>query len=164
MRFKIINARTRVQERALSQVFDEVRSRMRNARISTDSAAHRLQLTMNRTTRETQNRIDAAAFKLSPARVQTRMANLKSRVESGHNRCVGLMDTHLEEARRRLGLAATSLDALSPLAVLQRGYAIAQDKAGKLVRDARSLSVGDPFKVRLAQGSVDARVERTREE
>ncbi len=164
MRFKIINARTRVQERALSQVFDEVRSRMRNARIATNSATHRLQLTMNRTTRETQNRIDAAAFKLSPARVQTQLANLKRRVESGHNRYAGLMETHLEEARTRLGLAATSLDALSPLAVLQRGYAIAQDKAGKLVRDARSLSVGDPFNVRLSKGRIAARVERTEDE
>ena len=74
------------------------------------------------------------------------------------------MDSHLEEARTRFGLAATSLDALSPLAVLQRGYAIAQDSAGKLLRDARSLSTGDPFSVRLAKGSVDARVERTHEE
>ena len=164
MRFKIINARTTVQERALSQVFDEVRSRMRNARLATNSATHRLQLTMNRTTRETQNRIDAAAFKLSPARVEARLANLKGRIESGYNRCAGLMETHLEEARTRLGLAAASLDALSPLAVLQRGYAIAQDEAGKLVRDARSLSVGDPFNVRLAKGRIAARVEKTEDE
>jgi exodeoxyribonuclease VII large subunit len=164
MRFKIINARTRVQERALSQVFDEVRSRMRNAHLATNSTTHRLQLTMNRRTRETQNRIDAAAFKLSPARVQTLLANLNRRVESGYDRCAGLMESHMEEARTRLGLAANSLDALSPLAVLQRGYAIAQDKAGKLVRDARSLSIGDAFDVRLAKGRIAARVEGTEDE
>ena len=164
MRFKIINARTRVQERALSQVFDEVRSRMRNAHIATNSATHRLQLTMNRTTRETQNRIDAAAFKLSPVRMRARLTDLTRDIESRYHRCAGLMEMHLEEARTRLGLAANSLDALSPLAVLQRGYAIAQDKTGKLVRDARSLSVGDVLNVRLAKGRVAARVEGTEDE
>ena len=164
MRFKIVNARTTVQERALSQVFDEVRSRMRNARLATNSATHRLQLTMNRTTRETQNRIDAAAFKLSPARMQARLTDLTRDVESRYDRCVSLMGWHLERAEIRFGLAANSLDALSPLAVLQRGYAIAQDEAGKLVRDARSLSVGDPVNVRLAKGRIAARVERTEDE
>jgi exodeoxyribonuclease VII large subunit len=153
-----------VQEHALSQVFDEVRTRMRNARMGTNSATHRLQLTMNQTMRNTGARVDTLTFKLSPARLQTRLANLNMRLESASNGCTGLMDTHLEVARNRLGLAATSLDALSPLAVLQRGYAIAQDKAGHLLRDAQSLSMGDPVTVRLAKGRFDARVERTEEE
>lgn len=164
IRFKIINARTRVQERALSQVFDEVRARMRSARTGTDSATHRLQLAMNRQMRQSQARMETVQFRLSPARAQTRLANMRRRLESAYNGCASLMDSHLEEARTRFGLAATSLDALSPLAVLQRGYAIAQDGAGKLLRDARSLSTGDPLSVRLAKGSLDARVERTHEE
>ena len=69
------------------------------------------------------------------------------------------MAAQLEEARSRLGLAATSLDALSPLAVLQRGYAIAQDQSGKLLRDAQSASVGDSIRVRLAKGRLETRVE-----
>jgi exodeoxyribonuclease VII large subunit len=64
---------------------------------------------------------------------------------------------------KRLGLAAASLDALSPLAVLQRGYAIAQTQDGKLVRDAKLVSVGDSIKVRLADGRLAARVESVEE-
>ena len=73
------------------------------------------------------------------------------------------MEKQLEEARTGLGLAAASLDALSPLAVLQRGYAIAQDEDGKLLRDAKSVSVGDSVKVRLAKGNLATRVEHVEE-
>ena len=159
MRFKIVHARTRVQEHALSQVFNEVRSRIRNARIETNSATHRMQLQMNRAVRTARGRADAVGFQLSPARLQTRLANARMRFETAYNGCSGLMDTQLEEARNRLGLAATSLDALSPLAVLHRGYAIAQDQSGKLLRDAQSASVGDSIRVRLAKGRLEARVE-----
>jgi exodeoxyribonuclease VII large subunit len=65
----------------------------------------------------------------------------------------------MEEARQRLGLAAASLDALSPLAVLQRGYAIAQRQDGTLLRDANSVAVGDFVSVRLAKGKLSASVE-----
>src|SRR5687768_12825476 len=43
MRYKIVNARTRVQHQALSKVFDEVRGKLRDAGASTNAARHRLQ-------------------------------------------------------------------------------------------------------------------------
>jgi exodeoxyribonuclease VII large subunit len=159
MRFKIVNARTRVQEHAMSQVFDEVRSRMRNARIETNSATHRMQLQLNRVLRDARERADAVSFQLSPARLQTRLANARMRFDTAYNGCTGLMDKRLEEAGTLLGLAATSLDALSPLAVLHRGYAIAQDQSGHLLRDAQSARVGDAIRLRLAKGQLAARVE-----
>jgi exodeoxyribonuclease VII large subunit len=45
------------------------------------------------------------------------------------------------------------------LAVLQRGFSLAQTKDGKLLSDAKQVSVGDSIKVRLAKGTLGARVE-----
>ena len=81
------------------------------------------------------------------------------RSDSAHADCNAAVLTRLETARSRLGLVATSLDALSPLAVLQRGYAIAEHADGRLLRDANSVSPGDQLRVRLAKGRVTARVE-----
>jgi exodeoxyribonuclease VII large subunit len=114
-RFQIVNLRARVQEQALSHAFDEVKSRLANARA----------------------RLDAAT-----------------------NACDANIDAKLQEGRERLALAAASLDALSPLGVLQRGYAIAQDASGKLVRDAGTMSIGDAVSVRLAKGKLGTRIER----
>ena len=60
----------------------------------------------------------------------------------------------------REGLAgqASGLDALSPLAVLARGYAIATSSEGRAVRDAREVSPGDRLTVRVHRGSIEVDV------
>jgi exodeoxyribonuclease VII large subunit len=68
--------------------------------------------------------------------------------------------TSLDESRARLAVAVASLDALSPLAVLKRGYALAQDERGVLLRDARLVREGDPLRVRLSEGVLYCRVEK----
>jgi exodeoxyribonuclease VII large subunit len=158
-RFKIVAARTKVQEQALSQVFDVVRGRLRDARVNTNSATHELHTLTTRMIRYAQSRASAVAQKLSPERLQTRMANAQARFDTASSGCNAAMVVRLQQARERLGLAATSLDALSPLAVLQRGYAIAQDASGALLRDAQSVAVGDEVRVRLAKGRLNARIE-----
>jgi len=61
--------------------------------------------------------------------------------------------------RRMLQSLAGRLDALSPLAVLSRGYAIARDGEGRVLKDASTLSAGDPIQVMLHRGQISARVE-----
>jgi exodeoxyribonuclease VII large subunit len=55
------------------------------------------------------------------------------------------------------GIAHT-LDALSPLAVLERGYAICLTPEGRVVRSAASVDVGSDVKVQLHEGSLSAKV------
>ena len=59
----------------------------------------------------------------------------------------------LEQERARLALAGRRLDALSPLSVLDRGYAIALNEAGEAVKDAETLKPGDKLSLRLARGT-----------
>ena len=114
-KYQIVNLRARVQQQALSHAFDEVKSRLANAR---------------------------------------------GRLDTASSACDGVIAEKLQEGRKRLGLAAASLDALSPLGVLQRGYAIAQDASGKLLREADSVAVGDVVNVRLQKGKLGTRIER----
>ena len=59
------------------------------------------------------------------------------------------------QARARLGELAARLDALSPIAVLGRGYAIALH-GGRALTDASTAKVGDALRVRLAHGALEA--------
>ena len=53
-----------------------------------------------------------------------------------------------------LGSAAASLDALSPLKVIARGYSIAYDGQGNVVTSASSFDEGDSLRIRMADGDV----------
>ena len=65
------------------------------------------------------------------------------------------------DARRRLSGAAATLSAVSPLAVLGRGYAIATAEDGSAVRRAGELSPGDRVTLRFWKGSAVCEVKET---
>ncbi len=66
----------------------------------------------------------------------------------------------LGERGHRLALAARALDSVSPLATLERGYAIVTDvKTGKILSDARKARTGDTIEARLASGRLRASVD-----
>ena len=158
-RFKIVDARARVQEHALSHAFDEVKTRLRDARLEANSATHQLQALMNQTMRQAGQKTNALGQRISPAQLQARVANARARYDAAAASCTVAIDERMQHGRERLGLAAASLDALSPLAVLHRGYAIAQDANGKLLRDAGDVTVGDLVDVTLSKGKLRTKVE-----
>jgi len=57
--------------------------------------------------------------------------------------------------RERFARLAAALDALSPLKVLGRGYAIAQKKDGSVIASVRDACPGEPFSLRLSDGQVE---------
>jgi len=60
---------------------------------------------------------------------------------------------------KALNIAMAKLDALSPLAVLGRGFAIVENEKGEILRDAAIVSADDRVKIKLEKGSLKARVE-----
>lgn len=163
MRYKVAIARNRVQQQALSQVFDEVREQLRAAHKSTETATHHLQIIMGRALSTARAQANVATQRLSPAQLESRLASARTRFSSADTGARNAVLSRLTAAQRKLALASASLDALSPLAVLQRGYAIAEDSDGKLLRDAKSVAIGDAVRVRLAKGRIDARIEKITE-
>ena len=64
--------------------------------------------------------------------------------------------------KHQLRTVASTLDTLSPLAVLSRGYSILETSpGGKIVKDAQSVQVGDRIRARLAEGKLSCLVEQT---
>jgi exodeoxyribonuclease VII large subunit len=55
-------------------------------------------------------------------------------------------------------MAQRALDAISPLATLERGYAIVTRADGSVLQDAAEVRAGDEIEARLRRGSVKARV------
>ena len=67
----------------------------------------------------------------------------------------------LAAPRRKLGTLAASVDALSPLKVLGRGYAMVTDQRGQVVRSVRDIQIDDDLSITLGDGTARCRVEET---
>lgn len=86
------------------------------------------------------------------------VAQMRERSQLRHQ-ALSIALAHLLSRRaERLRSLARTLNALNPLATLERGYAIAFDAQARVLRDARDAAVGSKIVVRLAKGSLQATV------
>lgn len=95
-------------------------------------------------------RLEVASGFASKSRSQ--LDNLASRLDSA-------LDAAMTRKKNEYLRAAAKLDALSPLKVLSRGYAIAMDEDGRAIKDSSGVRAGDKLTVRLASGALGCRVE-----
>ena len=92
---------------------------------------------------------------LSPAvsvqRSIARLASLRQRLGTGVNES-------LSDLSHRVALLGRALHSVSPLATLDRGYAIVLDPDGKAMTDAATVNIGDEVRARLSKGELVANV------
>ena len=98
-------------------------------------------------------------FQASPAK---KIQTLSEKQNDLMARLVRRMESQIKLKKEKLGGVAKSLDALSPLNVLDRGYSITTSKkTGKAVTSGKQVKKGDTVRIRLAKGQLDATVDET---
>lgn len=92
---------------------------------------------------------------------QARVALARTREARARVAALQAVRGRVDRQRRRLSEAAARLDALSPLAVLGRGYAIARrERDGRIVRSVHEVALGERLELRLAVGRLGVEVAR----
>ncbi len=76
-----------------------------------------------------------------------------------HQKLANAAGAYLAEDGKRFAQLAAKLDALSPLKVLGRGYAMAQTEDGTILRSSAQVAAGDRIRVQLAEGSIGCTVD-----
>ncbi len=133
--------------------------RLRVAREELQDVRCRLENRAGDLSRAARRRLDAVVRQLSPARMASAASRSRVRLTLGGAALEAAAHTRLEDARSRLAVAAAALVGVAPLAGLGRGYALAQDSKGRVLRSARGVAEGEGVRVRLAEGALRCRVE-----
>ncbi|MCZ6918258.1 MAG: exodeoxyribonuclease VII large subunit [Gemmatimonadetes bacterium] len=106
---------------------------------------------------EVSRRVEALAGRLAQS-LGNRTRLGRERLERTGDRLHAGMAAQLDRRSSRLATLAGKLEALSPLRVLQRGYAVARDEAGNVLGSRESFKPNMDFRVTVADGEVKARV------
>jgi exodeoxyribonuclease VII large subunit len=91
--------------------------------------------------------------------LRPRLATGRRRMESAHTAALQNMQLTLARRRGKLDQLAAHLSQLSPLRILERGYAIVSNQSG-VIKDSAQSPPGSAIHVRLAKGELDATVEK----
>lgn len=134
-----------------------LRSRGEYAAQRVDHLEDAMQAALRLATARSAARVEQAHVRLAPA---LRMAVTRStaRVEQANARLAPALRMAMLNVESRLARAGDRLNLLSPYGVLNRGYAIVTDEKGLAVRDADALAAGDALSIKLAKGTVAAKV------
>ncbi|HEX9960466.1 MAG TPA: exodeoxyribonuclease VII large subunit, partial [Pyrinomonadaceae bacterium] len=159
--YKLLHLRSDWQELAMSPVFVEFPQKVRDWRYELDDAGDRLQDAFGQKLKRGEKRLEALTNRLSPVRLAKSVAKSQTRLALLKQRQASAAKTVLDNAGERLNVTMAALDALSPLAVLKRGFSIVETEAGEILRDAEQVKIKDKLKIRLANGKLEAEVLKT---
>jgi exodeoxyribonuclease VII large subunit len=120
-----------------------------------DELEQRFQLAWRLQLRHAAVRLNAVTAQLLRHDPSRRLQQLQSQREQLSRRLLQVMKTTLQNHRQRLAGLGRALDAVSPLATLNRGYAIVKRLPdGTIVRTAEAVNIGDRIETRVAQGRL----------
>lgn len=159
--FKLLEAQTDLQGLALSPVFVEFPARVRELRQGVENLETRLQTAAGNGLKGLEDRLDAVASQLSPLGLASKIGQASTRFALLQQRHRTAAADAIAMKSKSLKLCMATLDALSPLAVLDRGFAIAEDENGVILRDAGQTGPGRKVSIRLARGRIEANVSKT---
>ena len=126
-----------------------------------DRDVRRLVASIQREVGMAQDRIAHLRAVLRARSPQVRVALARTRAAKASAAADSAIRRRMDQGRRRLVETATRLDALSPLAVLGRGYALARRESdGRIVHAASDVSLGERLELRLASGQIGVEVTR----
>jgi exodeoxyribonuclease VII large subunit len=160
-RYRVLMARTRLQELAQHGAFARIQGLMVRRSQRLDELTYRLASNYRTLLHEYHRRLDLAASRVRHYDFRRSLAVVRGELEARTEGVVHAFQSHLAARRSRAERLAAQLDALSPVKILERGYALVFDSTGVLVKDTTKLAKGAQISARVARGSFTAEVKKT---
>ena len=160
MRYRLLMARQHLGEAAQHGAFARMMDVINVRQQKLDELRYRLQRAQSMVMEKHRRRWEAAAAAVRHYDVRRVLAGIRHELRSQEASLAAVMRNAMLHGRGRLDGLHGQLEALSPVAILDRGYALVFDASGQLVKDANQLTAGDEIRARLSRGEVEATVKK----
>lgn len=161
MRYRLLMGRQALTELARHGAFSRIMDALGRRHQRVDDLVYRLEKAQRRILERHRRRWEIVAAAVRHYDVRRRLAVMRHELESRNSALLREFRTRLLQKRSHLERLAGSLEALSPVAILERGYALVFDASGKLLKNASAVAAGDEIKAKLARGEVTAIVKKS---
>jgi len=161
LRYRLLMGRQALTELAQHGAFGGIMGAIRQRQQKLDDLTYRMERGERRLLDQMRRRWETVAAAVRHFDLASILASMRVGLGARVAALAGVMRNVLLLQRTRVERLTTGLESLSPLAVLERGYALVFDAAGKLLKDAKGTEVGQEISARLARGEIVARVTRS---
>ncbi len=163
MERRLLEARHALMERAQHGAFARMMDLIRQRQQKVDDLSYRLERVERQMLENARRRLETVSAAVRHYDLRRVLAGIRGELDAGTAAMAAAMRHQLLLNKVRLERMGRALEALSPLAILERGYALVFDGSGALVKDASQVKVGEEIRARVARGEIRATV-RAREE
>ena len=163
MRYHLLISRQNLTELAQHGAFARMMDLIRRRQQRVDELVYRLGQAQRDMFEGCRRRFESLSAAVRHYDVRRILAGIGKEMEARNSAMAAAERSLLRQRRSRLEQLAGQVDALSPLAILGRGYALVFDASGSLLKDAGRVKAGDQITARLAQGTIRATVKGGRD-
>jgi exodeoxyribonuclease VII large subunit len=140
----------------------DLRGRVAAMRLRVERRRSELRGALERAVSRKRRMYALAQVRIASLDLRARVGRLRRRLERDGSELAARMARQLTRTRRKLEAATLRLEERSPFQLLERGYAIAHDANGRVLRSPEQVAIGDDIAVRLARGEIGATVRTKR--
>ena len=160
MRYRLLIGRQQLTELAQHGAFGRMMDLIRRRQQRVDDLTHRLTHAQRGLLETQRRRFDHLAAAVRHYDLRMVLSGIRKELDAKVASMGAAGRSLLQQKRARLERLTSQMEALSPVAILERGYALVFDATGKLLKDAAQVKAGEEISARLARGEIRATVKK----
>ncbi len=158
MRYRLLMGRQALTELAQHGAFARMMELIHQRQQKLDDLTHRMELAQRQLLERSRRRWEMISAAVRHYDLRLVLSGMRRELENSTLALTAVMRNVLLQHKVRSDRLQMVLESLSPLAILERGYALVFDPDGKLLKDPAHVKPGDPISARLAHGEIHATV------
>jgi exodeoxyribonuclease VII large subunit len=161
-RYRLLMARQELTELAQHGAFARMRELIQRRQQRVDELVFGLQQACTAGLVEHRRKLEVATARLRTFDLRRVLSGMRREIEAGTAALAAAARAFLMARRAAAEKLGARLEELSPVKILDRGYALVFDASGALIKDAGQVKAGDEITARVARGTIAATVRKKR--